>query len=99
SANIQWTEPPASVPAAQAAYAGFYQGGAPETGREVTRFLLILFIVIGLLGFAIAAGLAFVLHMPIEGLAVAVACIVAAPRALRAAAGRAAGGGPQLETA
>jgi hypothetical protein len=85
SSNIQWTEPPASVPAAMAAYAGLYQGGAPETGREVTRFILVILLVVGVAGFAIAAALAFLLDMPIEGAAVAVACVVAAPRALRAA--------------
>src|SRR4051812_17001523 len=85
SYNIQWSEPPASVPAAMDAYAGLYQGGAPDTGRQVTRLILIVLIVVGLAGFGIAAGLVFVLNMPIEGLALAAACVIAAPRAIRAA--------------
>src|SRR3954447_21959809 len=85
ASQIQWAVPPDSVPAAKAAYGALFQGGAPDTGRQVTRFLLVLFLVLGLAGFAIAAALIFVLGLPIEGIALAVACLIAAPRALRAA--------------
>jgi hypothetical protein len=73
------------VPAAVAAYAALYQGGKPETGREVTRLILIVLLVVGVVGFGLAAAMIFVLHWEIEGIALAASLTIGAPRALRAA--------------
>jgi hypothetical protein len=85
ASKIQWTGPPASIPAAQEAYAGLHIDAHPDTGRQVSRVALIVVLVLGALGFLLAAALVFVFHDPIEGLAVAAACIIAAPKAIGAA--------------
>jgi hypothetical protein len=84
-AQIQWSDPPASVPATFDAYAGLTQGGGRISRWEVNRLALIAVFVIGVIGFGVAAFLAFVQGDKLEGAAVAAACIIGAPNAIRAA--------------
>jgi hypothetical protein len=83
--RLQWPQPPASVPAAFDAYAGLTQGGGRITRWEVNRAALIAVVVVGIVGFGAAAVLAFVFDNLLEGAAVAAACIIGAPKAIRAA--------------
>jgi hypothetical protein len=61
-ARIDWPEPPASVPAAQAAYAGIAVEDAAATGRTVGTAVFAVLVVVGLIWFALDALLAVALH-------------------------------------
>lgn len=85
ASTITWAEPPASVQAAAAAYAGGLSGHRSSTSRRVSTIALMVLFVFGLVWFGIDALLAFAFGMPYEALIVGVIGVLGAPAAIHAA--------------
>ncbi|MEA2442638.1 MAG: hypothetical protein QOH76_4062 [Thermoleophilaceae bacterium] len=83
--QISWPEPPPSVPAAMAAYAGLHGDYHRETSRTVSMFAIVALFVGGLIWFGIDSLLAVAFNMPFEAVVGAVIGICGAPVAIRAA--------------
>jgi hypothetical protein len=85
ASTIAWSEPPASVQAAAAAYAGGLSGHRSSTSRRVSVIALMAVFAFGLIWFAVDALLAFAFDMPYEALIGAVIGVLGAPAAIHAA--------------
>ena len=85
ASTITWPEPPASVQAAAAAYAGGLSGHRSSTHRRVSTIALMVLFVFGLVWFGVDALLAFAFDMPYEALVVGVIGLLGAPAAIHAA--------------
>lgn len=85
TARIQWSEPPASVPAAMAAYAELYGEHHRDTQRKVGSIALAVVLVVGLIWFGIDVALALAFDQPLAALIAAIVGICAAPAAIRGA--------------
>jgi hypothetical protein len=84
-ARIDWPQPPASVPAAQAAYAAIAGEDAAATGRTVSTAVFAVLVVVGLIWFSVDALLAVAFHDYLEALVGAAIGVGAIPWAISAA--------------
>jgi hypothetical protein len=85
AAQIDWPQPPADVPTAQAAYAALAADDAESTGRTVSFAVMVVLVVVGVIWFSIDALLALAFHDHLAALIAAVVGVAAIPWAVSAA--------------
>jgi hypothetical protein len=85
TAQIAWPEPPASVPAAQAAYAALAGRDHGQTRRKVSLIALMALFAVGVIWFSIDALIAFAFHDYSEAVIGAIIGICGIPFAISAA--------------
>lgn len=83
--QLQWPEPPESVPVAMAAYAGLHGGRHEATQRKVGATAFVALFVLGAIWIGFDLLLAFVFDMPLEAAAAVLIGLFAIPGAVRAA--------------